>query len=294
MFVITGASGNLGRATATELAKQVGAGKIRLASRSPEKLEDLRAQGFETVRADYDDPASLDAAYAGADRVLIISALDDAADPMKRKRQHRAAIEAARKAGVKHIVYTSMVSPHPTTGPSLPDDHYDTELALAQSGVPFTALRNNIYADALVTMFLPGPLATGSYMSSAREGRIAYVLRADCARAAAAALVNPPADRSVVHVTGPDALSTRDLVELVRDVVGVDLKYVPVEAVAYREVLAGAGLPPPVADFVISFDRMIADGFLGIATDDVAQLTGTAATSVRDFLTQNRAALVPA
>ena len=108
MIVVTGAAGKLGRLVADELAKRTNPGRVRLASRDPAKIADLAARGFNTMRADFDDPASLDAAFAGAETVLVVSG--DAPNEV-RIRQHRAAIDAASKAGVARIVYTSFTNP---------------------------------------------------------------------------------------------------------------------------------------------------------------------------------------
>ena len=123
-FLVTGAAGHLGRATVEHLLGAK-AGKVIAASRDPAKLADLAAKGAETRRADFDDPASLDAAFQGVDRLLIIST-DDVATPGKRQRQHKAAIDAAARAHIGHVVYTSMPNPEPGSLIPFAPDHYET------------------------------------------------------------------------------------------------------------------------------------------------------------------------
>jgi NAD(P)H dehydrogenase (quinone) len=289
LIVVAGASGNLGQAVAQELGKLVAPSTVRLATRTPDKLAGLSAKGFETVRADYDDRESLARAFDGAQSVLIISALEVGS---VRKRQHRNAITAAEKAGVKHLVYTSMISPHPTVEPSLPDDNYDAEAALAQSKLDSTILRYSIFTDALVTNFLPGALQSGRYVSSTGKGAVSYVARADCARVTASVLAKPPGGRWMYEVTGPEAISAKELVRITQEVTGRALKYVAVSSEEHRAGLVAAGLPAPVVGFAVWLDHLISQGYLGIAAQAVREITGLPPLSVRDFLKANRAALV--
>ena len=157
------------------------------ASRDPAKLADLAAKGAETRRADFDDPASLDAAFKGVDRLLIVST-DALGVPGMRQRQHKAAVAAAARAQVGHVVYTSMPNPEPGSLIPFAPDHYGTEQALTKSGLPHTILRVSWYAENLLRS-LPSILSTGKWYSSAGEGRVANVARDDVARAAAAALI---------------------------------------------------------------------------------------------------------
>src|SRR5947209_10540624 len=146
MIVVTGAGGKLGRLVADELSKRTDARLVTLGSRDPAKIADLAAMGFKTVRADFDDAASLEAAFAAAKTVLIVSG--DAPNDV-RIRQHRAAIDAAGKAGVARIVYTSFVNPTAQSLFPFAWIHADSERYLKASGVPFTILRDNQYAENL-------------------------------------------------------------------------------------------------------------------------------------------------
>ena len=158
-----------------------------------------RAQWTSTIR-------SLLNAFSGVDRLLLIST--DALDrPGRRLAQHRAAVAAAVKAGVKHVVYTSMPNPEPGSRVIFAPDHYGTEQALKESGLSWTILRNAWYAENLA-FTLPAALATGKWITSAGEGRIPHIARDDCAEAAAAALASPSTDNARYDITGPEALTT--------------------------------------------------------------------------------------
>ncbi len=185
-LLITGASGQLGRRV-LELLLDAGAGKLIATTRNPEKLAELARRGVVVRKADFDDAASLPAAFAGAGRLLLIST-DAVGTPGRRIAQHRAAVDAAVRAGVKHVVYTSLTRPEPGSPVTFASDHYGTEQALAASPLGWTILRNNVYTDFLLRS-LPQAVATGKLVAAAGDGGAGYVTREDCARVAAAALL---------------------------------------------------------------------------------------------------------
>ena len=275
-----------------ELLLAANAGKLVTTTRSPEKLSDLAARGVEVRKADFDDPTTLAAAFAGVDRLLLIST-DALAYPGQRIAQHKAAIDAAVAAGVKHLLYTSFVRTEPGNPAIVAADHYATEQALAASPLDWTILRNNLYSEVLL-MSLPQVVAMGQLISAGNGGKTAYVTREDCARAAAAALAIQTTGRSTLNITGPQALSDAEIAQLAGEVSGRPVQFVPVSIEDKRNGMIGAGLPPMVADIMLSFEAATAQGFVGDVSTAVADLTGIAPQSVREFLTANRAALVGA
>ncbi|GAB4423459.1 MAG: SDR family oxidoreductase [Anaerolineae bacterium] len=289
-LLVTGASGQLGRRV-VELLLEAKAGHVIAATRNPEKLADLAARGVEVRRADFDDPASLTTAFAGVDRLLLIST-DAVGEPGRRLAQHRAAVAAAVKAGVKHVVYTSLTRPEPGTPITLADSHYGTEQALAESPLDWTVLRNNVYTDVLL-MSLPQAVAMGQLVDAAGNGGTGYVTREDCARAAAAVLAAPPAGRVTLDITGPNVVTCSELAQIVSEISGRPVSYASVTPDVMQNILVGAGLPPVYAEALVSFDTAKAQGFLGVATTTVAELTGAAPQSVRDFLLAHKEALLP-
>lgn len=288
-LLVTGASGHLGRRV-VELLLEAGAGHVIAATRTPKKLADLAARGVEVRQADFDQADSLAAAFAGVDRLLLIST-DAVMEPGHRLAQHRAAITAAVKAGVKHVVYTSLIRPEPGTPITIAGDHSGTEQALAESPLDWTVLRNNVYTDTLL-MSLPQAVAMGQLVAAAGEGGVGYVTREDCARAAAAALASSAGGRVTLDITGPEVVTHADLARIISEISGRPVSYVNVAPEAMQNILVGVGLPPFYAEALVSFQTATAQGFLGITTNAVAELTGTAPQSVRDYLLAHQEALL--
>ncbi len=288
-LIVTGAGGHLGRRVIELLLEKPSGARIVATTRSPEKLADLAARGVEVRAADFDRPEMLAAAFAGGDRLLLIST-DVVGQADRRLNQHRNAVAAAQAAGVKHVVYTSLVRPEPGTPITLAPDHHGTEQALAASTLDWTVLRNNVYTESLLGA-LPRAVASGQLVAAAADGRAAYVTREDCARVAAAALASTNTGRSTLDITGPAAVSQAEIAAIAGELTGKPVAYVPVPAEGLAAGLAQAGLPGFVVDLVVSFDVAIAQGYLDGVSTSVADLTGAPAQSVREFLMENRAAL---
>jgi NAD(P)H dehydrogenase (quinone) len=288
-LLVTGASGHLGRRV-IELLLEANAGHVIATTRTPDKLADLAARGVEVRQADFDDPSSLVAAFAGADRLLLIST--DAVDGTDRRQvQHRNAVKAADQAGVKHVLYTSLTRPEPGSPILLAPDHHATEQALADSSLDWTLLRNNVYTD-LFLMSLPHAVATGQLVAAAGTGAVGFVTREDCARAAAAALASQSSGRTTLDITGPALLTRAELAQIVSAITERPVAYVPVTAEAMVAGMVAAGLPQFVAELLVSFEVATAEGQLAVVSSAVADLTGKAPQSVGEFLAANREALV--
>jgi NAD(P)H dehydrogenase (quinone) len=285
-LLVTGAGGHLGRRV-VELLLDAGADVIAT-SRDPSKLADLAARGAEVRRADFDDVASLDTAFAGADRLLLVST-DALGAPGLRITQHRAAVAAAERAGVRHIAYTSAPSPRPEAAGGVIDDHFWTEQAIAATGLDWTFLRHALYAD-LVLMSGPQAIASGRLFSATGEGGRSYVTREDCARADAGALLTA-AGREILDVTGPAAITQDELAALLSEVSGKPVAHTALDAASLKAGLLAAGLPPFMADVLVTFDVEASQGYHAVVTDAVQRLGGVAPTSLRGFLEANRAAL---
>lgn len=284
-LLVTGATGKLGRQV-VELLLERNAGPIIATTRTPEKLWDFKKRGVDVRAADFEDEASLVAAFKGADRALLIST--DALG--KRLSQHARAIRVFEKSGVKHVLYTSLPNAEKSVV-SIAPDHAGTEAALAATKLDFTILRNNLYLD-LALFTLKGAVAAGQIVDARGSGATAFVTREDCARAAAAALADrSAAGRRTLDVTGPEAVTSDQLAAIVSEIVGKVVAHVSVPVEALVKGMMEHGLPKPMADLYGSFDLAISKGELANATKTVATLTGKPPQSVRDFLTANRAAL---
>lgn len=284
-LLVTGAGGKLGGRVVAHLA-EMGVGNVVAASRDPGKLS--TPAGVETRRADFDDPGSLAEAFAGVDRVLVIST-DRIDTPGLRIKQHLAAVEAARAAGVKHILYTSMLNPEHSLIPFAPD-HLGTEQAIERSGMDFTILRVSWYAEGLLGS-LPGVIASGEWRTSAGDGRINHVPREDVARAAAAAIASRSGVRERLDITGPEPHTIAEIAAIAGRLAGRDIAVIPVSDEDLAAGARAAGVPEPFVPLVVASDANIRAGNFDVASDAVEQLTGTPAQSVEEFLAANKAAL---
>lgn len=289
-LLVTGASGHLGRRVVELLLETQPAGTVIATTRTPEKLADFARQGVHVRPADFDDPASLATAFDGAERLLLIST-DTVMMPGHRVTQHRSAIHAAEQAGVRHVVYTSLINPGPDSPILIAPDHHQTEMALQDSGMGWTILRENLYAEVLLNG-LSQAIQLGGLYNAAANGAAAYITREDCARAAAAALTAAFDGRRTLDITGPAALTQEEAAALASQISGRQIGYVPLTAEALIDNMVSAGLPRPVAEMIASFDTAIAQGKLSTVTDSVEQLTGRKPISVAEFLAAHRDALV--
>ena len=198
IVAITGASGHLGRKTAELVLDRLDPGDVVLLTRTPEALADLADRGAAVHRADFDEPQSVRDALGGVERMLLISGVELG----HRVQQHRAAIDAAQAAGVRHVLYTSIPNPVPENPAGVVPDHAATEAALEASGLAWTFLRNNLYAEYQIPTATQA-IATGQLVTNAGSGRTAYVSRDDCAAAAAAVLTSAGHENTAYDITGP-------------------------------------------------------------------------------------------
>lgn len=283
-ILVTGAGGALGRLVLAELTAR-GATDLRAGSRRPEALDIADATA---VRVDFDDAASLEAAFAGVERLLIIStdAIDGAGT---RKRQHLAAVAAAARAGVGHVVYTSMPAPAPDNPIFFAPDHLATEEAIKASGMGYTILRNNWYFENLA-LSLPAALAHSAHLTSAAEGRVAHGARADYAAAAAGALLSETGS-ATYDLSGPQAQTVADQFAAINAALGTAIAVVPMEDAALEATLTGAGLPAPLAALLVGADRAAREGRMDTVTDHVARLSGRAPQTLADWLAANAQSL---
>lgn len=285
MIVVTGASGQLGRLVIDALLRTQPADSLVAAVRSPAKAADLAARGVQVRQADYSRPETLGPAFAGADKLLLISSSEIG----QRAKQHQAVIDAAKATGVQLIAYTSLL--HADVSPlGLAVEHRQTEAALAASGLPHVLLRNGWYSENYA-MGLPGALARGTLYGAAGEGRIASASRQDYAEAAAAVLSAAAPQAGKVHELAGDASYT--LAELVAESArqaGKPLAYQDLPEAAYRDALLQAGLPAPVAELLADSDAGAAKGGLFDDGHALSGLIGRATTPMAQTVAATLAA----
>jgi NAD(P)H dehydrogenase (quinone) len=289
--VITGASGHLGRRVVELLLDEHGIApsELILVTRSPDRLSDFAERGAQVRAGDFDEPEGLPAAFAGGERMLLISA-----DQIgQRIRQHTAAVDAARAAGITHIAYTSFLNTDVDDNPAaIAPEHRATEEAIRTAGLISTFLRNSIYAE-VQTGDAAAALATGRLVTNAGEGRAAYVSRDDCAAVAAAVLADPSAHENAIYdVTGPDPLDARALAALYAEIGGKPVEPLLVDDATFTPGLVEhAGMPQPVAEAYATFGAAIRAGLLDVRTDVVERLTGHAPRTPHEVLEQQAAAI---
>ncbi|MEV4220976.1 SDR family oxidoreductase [Nonomuraea sp. NPDC049725] len=272
-IAVTGVTGYVGGRVARRLAEEGVA--LRLVARDPARVP--RLPGAVVEQASYGDAEAVHHAVAGAEVVLMVSATE-AAD---RLAEHRAFVDAAAEAGVRHLVYTSFCGAAPEAAFTLARDHWATEEHIRASGMAFTFLRDNLYAD-----FLPAMAGDdGVIRGPAGDGRVAAVARDDVADAAAAVLCGPGRHEGATYdLTGPQALTLAEVAAVLTEAGDREITY-HAETVeeAYRS-RASYGAPPWQVDAWVSTYTAIARGELDRVSGDVARLTGHPATALADLL----------
>lgn len=299
--VVTGASGAFGKMVTQLLLEKMAPSELILVTRKPDSLAHLAARGAQVRYGDFDDGQSLKAAFSGGKRMLLISTLDVGE---RRRRQHTTAVGAALAAGVQHIAYTSSVGIHPHSPAFVVADHLYTEDLLRRSGVAFTSLRDSQYAEVIVNMIAPIALASGKWVSSAGEGRMAFVSKKDCVRVAAAVLTTPGHEGAIYEVTGPELLSFRDAARLASEVTGRHIEYVVVSHEEKQAEFDAAGIPrryvegmvhehsgPWASEEMMSYERALGAGYFAVCSGHVELITGQPPMSLRDVYLANKAAL---
>lgn len=266
---ITGATGQLGRIVIEKLKKKIAGDSIVALARSPEKAADL---GVEVREADYDKPHTLPDALNGIETLLLISG----SEVGKRATQHKNVISAAKKTGVKWIVYTSLLRAD-TSSLSLAGEHLATENALKESGIPLTLLRNGWYTENY-TGSVPGALAGGAFLGSAGNGKISSAARADFAEAAVVILTGEGHRGKVYELAGDQAYTLTELAAEVSRQTGKDIPYKNLPQGEYAKVLVKFGLPEPLAKDIAGWDVGASKGDLFDDNRQLSRLIGRPTT----------------
>ena len=278
-YVITGASGTLGRQVAADVLDRVDPADVVLVTRDPAKLTEFADRGAQVRAGDFNDPSSLESAFAGGDRLLLIST-DNLGS---RVEQHRAAINAAKAAGVGFIAYTSIPNPVEENPVGVNREHRETEELIEASGIDHTFLRNSVYTEMDVPA-AQGAVATGKFVTNRGDGLIAFVSRADCARAAAAVLTADGPLESVYDTTGPELVSANDLASVFAGIAGKEIEVVQVDDEATVAGLIEHGVTAEAAPVYASFGQGIREGHLEVVSDSVEKLTGRRPESVKSVI----------
>jgi NAD(P)H dehydrogenase (quinone) len=289
---ITGAAGQLGRLVAEQLLERLDPSEVILVTRRPEALSDLAERGASVRRGDFDEPDSLQAAFAGADRLLLISATHESTP--RRVQQHTDAVGAAKAAGVKHVVFTSMPkvdADHPTGEYAL--EYLRSEEMLKGSGPAWTILQNGPYAEYLVGRFALA-LSKGRLISNAGDGELAPVSNRDCAATAVAVLTEDGHEGRTYVVTGPELYTQQQLADLVAEITGRELPVLELDDEGVRRQAAEDGIPEPMPKYLSRHLAAVKQGYFNDLTTAVEDLTGRPPRPLRDVLEEHRDELVAA
>ncbi|EOC0056150.1 SDR family oxidoreductase [Cronobacter turicensis] len=281
MIAITGATGHLGQRVIDTLLNTVAAQEIVAIVRNPAKAAALSAKGVQVRAADYGNVAALIAAFAGVEKLLLISS----SEVGQRAPQHRNVIDAAKTAGVKLIAYTSLL--HADRSPlGLADEHVATEKMLAEAGIPYVLLRNGWYTENYLAS-VPPALEHGVFIGSAGDGKIASASRQDYAEAAAKALTLDNQAGRVYELAGDNAWTLRDLTALLTKETGKTVAYQNLSEADFAAALAGAGLPEGFAKLLADSDIGASKGGLFDDSRQLSALIGRPTTSLETSLRES-------
>ena len=273
MIAVTGATGQLGRIVIDALLKKVPAAEIVAAVRTPAKAADLAALGVIVRQADYGQPETLEAAFAGVDKLLLISG----SEVGQREAQHKAVIDAAKAAGVGFIAYTSLL--HADTSPlGLGVEHRATEALLKAAGIPFALLRNGWYTENYAAS-IPPALAHHAFIGAAGEGRIASAARQDYAEAAAEVMTRDDQAGKVYELSGDDSYTLAQFAAEIAAQSGEKVDYVNLSQADFAAALKGAGLPEGLAKMLADSDAGAEKGGLFDDSRQLSKLIGHPTTS---------------
>ncbi|HVV10102.1 SDR family oxidoreductase [Amycolatopsis sp.] len=275
MIVVTGATGQLGRHVIEGLKEKLPAEQIVAAVRNPEKAADL---GVTVRKADYDDPAAVAAALEGAEKVLLISG----SEVGRRVPQHRAVVDAAKRAGVRLLAYTS--APQADSSPLiLAPEHKATEELIRESGLPYTFLRNGWYNENY-EQTIKQAAETGAFAGSSGQGKVSSAARADYAAAAVAVLTGEGHENKIYELSGDTAWTNDELADEIAKATGKSITYTDLTPEQHKAALLEAGLPEGTAEFVVALDGNRKDGLLGAVTGELRELIGRPTTPIADTI----------
>ncbi|MFI7454263.1 SDR family oxidoreductase [Nonomuraea sp. NPDC049714] len=279
-LVVTGATGRLGRLVVEALLERgVTPSEIVATGRDIQKIKDLADRGVTVRRADFDEPDGLAAAFAGGDKLLLVST----STVGRRLAGHRAAIDAARAAGFSLVAYTSITHAD-TAGMRLAAEHRETERYLRDSGTPFTFLRNSWYLENY-TSGLSGYLERGSVAGSAGDGRVSAAALADYAQAAAAVLTTEGHAGAVYELGGDEAFTLAELAARLSTASGREIVYNDMPVQRFAELLTSVGLPKDYAEVLADADLGLGRGELFTDSGDLGRLIGRPTTTLSDAIT---------
>lgn len=295
-IIVTGVDGNFGHMAAEIILEHVSPDRLIFTSPVPEQVKGYHEKGVDVRAADFNNIESLTEAFRGGEQLLLISM------PIigeRRVQMHKNAIDAAVKAGVRKVVYTSIVGAGDADNDALvSEDHNATEEYIQASGLKWNFARNSQYAEAIVEYSLPNAFATGEWTTNQGTGEMAYVSRKDCAAAAVALVEGKGEDNTVYYITGPELLTLENIVDIGQEVTGKSIKVIDLNDEETFAMFDSIGVPrttengmkdspiPWCSDDMVSFGRAVRENKMAAFTDDFTQLTGKPARTLRELIAE--------
>ncbi|MCO7175222.1 SDR family oxidoreductase [Sporolactobacillus kofuensis] len=279
-LLVTGATGDLGTKIVTSLLNRVPANQLVVSVRNVEKANKFQERGVEVRQGDFDHPETLDSAFSGIDRLLIIST---DGDNETRTKQHKNAVAAAERAQVKFIAYTSIVNAQKSKN-LFASTHQATEEAILKTGIPYSFLRNNWYLENEISN-IQAVLAGGPWVTSAGTGKVGWALKQDYAEAAAAVLSGHGHEKTVYELSGK--LMTQDeLASVVGEVLGKEVSVQQVEDDVYTDIVKKAGVPDFLIPMLVGIQKSIRENTLEVESKDFEKLLGHPVTPIKEAVAQ--------
>jgi NAD(P)H dehydrogenase (quinone) len=281
MILITGATGNLGTAVIKNLLKKLPADQIAALARDMSKAKELKAKNVDIRIGDYNDLSSLNMAMQGAEKLLFISSNDIIA----RLSQHRNVVDAAKRANIKHILYTSAAMKNIEDSPlkSAMEAHFKTEDFIKESGLNYTILRNTLYSDN-IPMFAGEKAVEAGVFFPAGNGKVAYATRGDLAEATAAILTSPGHENKTYTLTGLEGYSFNDIASELSALAGKTVAYTDADPTVFADMLKKSGLPEQAVNFFLMFAASIKHNDFDIIDPSLEKLLGRKPFDLRTFL----------
>jgi len=281
MFLVTGATGHLGGIVIENLMKKTAANEIAALVRDESKAADLKDKGVNIRIGDYSDMESLDQAMQGIEKVLLISGTDEA----NRIQQHQNVVDAAKRAGVRLIAYTSRFLKDPdASANNLMDGHFKTEALFKESGLTYVLFQNALYMDSL-PLFLGGERVFESgIMIPAGHGKVAYALRHDLGEAIAKVMLGDVSESHIYKLTASEAWSFDDVAATLSELSGKKIDYVPIDRPTFEAQMSKRGMAEPMYKRIGDFYGDIRDGQLDEVTSDMEAILGRKPSSLKDGL----------
>ncbi|WP_339738585.1 SDR family oxidoreductase [uncultured Sunxiuqinia sp.] len=282
-LLITGATGKLGSQVLALLVEKMDVHNIAAIARDPAKLEAYQAKGVKVIQADYDQPASLDKAFEGIDTLYFVSA----SDIDKRREQHENVVNAAKKAGIRHVVYTSFQRKDETPGsPIAPvaQVHLQTEQWLKESGMTYTILKHALYSD-VVPMFIGDQvLETGVVYQPAGDGKVSFASRTDMAEAGVNVLTSAGHENKTYEIAGSQSYSYADVAEMLSVIGGKPVHYVAPSVEEFTKAMKDAGVSDDMIELLVMFNLGIKQGEFDVPGDTLEKLLGRKPEDLSEFL----------